>query len=136
MVEGLAFHHVGVVSRDIARDTELLATLGYVREREDFADPAQGVRGRFVVGGGPRLELLAASGPAGVLEPWLKARATLYHLAYETADMAAALDSLRSIRGKVVVQPIPAVAFSGRRIAFVLLPNFLLVELIESRIDD
>jgi len=129
---GLAFHHVGVACVDIHAEAERLAALGYAAEGDVFDDFVQGVRGRFMGVQSPRLELLQPlpGREQGVLAPWLSASIKLYHLAYETADLAGALAQLRQSRAKVVVAPVPAVAFGGREIAFLLLPNRLLIELI------
>lgn len=132
MTAGLRFHHVGVVSPDLDKDTAALAVLGYRPDGPDFVDPVQGVRGRFLGGVEPRLELLAPLAADGVLAPWLKSSAKLYHLAYATSDEAAALETLRAARGRVLVPPVPAVAFAGRTISFTMLPNMLLIELINS----
>lgn len=128
----LVFHHVGVASRDIDAEAAHFTTLGYAFEGERFEDPAQGVRGLFMVGPGPRMELLEALSPAsrGVLTPWLEAGVKLYHLAYLVPALQEAIDAMRERRGKLVVGPMPAVAFASRDIAFVLLPNRLLIELI------
>jgi methylmalonyl-CoA/ethylmalonyl-CoA epimerase len=92
----------------------------------------QGVRGVFLAGQVPRLELLEAlAGEAdGVLTPWLKRGVKLYHLAYETQSLADAIKGLRQARAKLVVSPVAAVAFGGREIAFLMLPNRMLIELI------
>jgi methylmalonyl-CoA/ethylmalonyl-CoA epimerase len=130
--ERLKFHHVGVVSSDIARETEQLAVLGYHPEGEEFIDSVQGVRGLFLAGQSPRLELLSPLATQGVLEPWIKSKAKLYHLGYQTPDLPQAIAELRGCGAKLVVNPVPAVAFAGRQIAFVMLPNMMLVELIET----
>ncbi len=129
---GLRFHHIGVACSDIASEAGRLACLGYVREGAVFIDPRQGVRGLFLAGQSPRLELLEPLPGAapGLLAPWLNQRVKLYHLAYETADLDAAIDALRAARAKLVVPRVPAVAFDGRDIAFLMLPTLLLVELI------
>ena len=131
-LERLVFHHVGVVSSNIARETEQLALLGYRPEGEEFVDPVQGVRGLFLAGQSPRLELLSPMATQGVLEPWIKSNTKLYHLAYQTLDLSQAMAELRQCGAKVVVGPVSAVAFGGRQIAFVMLPNMLLIELIAS----
>ncbi|MFO1305813.1 MAG: VOC family protein [Burkholderiales bacterium] len=132
---GLAFHHVGLACHDIEAEAARLAPLGYRVEGPAFADPRQGVRGLFVGGQAPRLELLEPlpGHENGVLSPWLAASIKLYHLAYETPALAESIAQLRKSRAKVVVEPVPAVAFDGRHIAFLLLPNRLLVELIEGK---
>lgn len=130
-MKSLEFHHIGVACKDIESETKISLALGYEIEGEDFVDPAQGVYGRFLVGGGPRLELLAPLTEKGVLTPWLNQGVKLYHLAYLTEELESEMQRLRASRAKVMVPPIPAVAFGGRKIAFLMLPNMLLVELIE-----
>ena len=126
----LRFHHVGVACTDLATETAKMAPLGYAPEGPEFVDPVQGVRGLFLAGQSPRLELLAPLGEGGVLAPWLKQGIKLYHLAYETPDLAGSIERLRAQRAKLMVAPVPAVAFGGRSIAFLMLPNRLLIELI------
>lgn len=128
----LQFHHIGVACLDLDVETRRLMALGYAVEGVDFTDPIQGVRGRFLNGGGPRLELLAPLTEVGVLTPWLKAGVKLYHLAYETTNFDKELARMRSSGAKVVVTPVPAVAFGHRKITFLMLPNMLMTELIET----
>lgn len=128
----LDFHHIGVACLDLQSETRRFEILGYTPEGPDFTDPLQGVSGRFLVGGGPRMELLVPLSGDGVLTPWIKSGVKLYHLAYETPDLPSAIDFYRSHRSKIVVQPVEAVAFGGRLICFLMMPNMLLVELIES----
>src|SRR4029079_692660 len=115
---------------DIEKEVNRLAPLGYVIEGQRFTDPRQGVHGLFVAGHYPRLELLQALASDGVLSPWLRSGVKLYHLAYLTADIEQSIVSLRSNRTKLVVAPVEAAAFNGRQIAFVMLPNRMLIELI------
>jgi methylmalonyl-CoA/ethylmalonyl-CoA epimerase len=128
----LVFHHIGVACRDLDAETAELVQLGYVAEGPDFHDPIQKVSGRFLVGNGPRLELLIAHPGASVLDPWLRNGTKLYHQAFETPALAKALEDFCGRRARVVVEPVPAVAFGGRRIAFVVLRTMMLVELIEA----
>ena len=131
---GFTFHHVGVACTDMAAEAAQFAALGYVAEGEAFEDPIQGVRGLFMAGQSPRVELLEpiGTGSGGVLAPWLAKGIKLYHLAYFVPELGVAIDAMRARRGKLVVAPVPAVAFGGRRIAFVMLPNRMLIELISS----
>jgi methylmalonyl-CoA/ethylmalonyl-CoA epimerase len=126
-----AFHHIGVACRDLNFEAEKFAILGYIPEGGIFCDPIQGVEGMFLVGGGPRLEILKPLSSKGVLTPWLKSGTKLYHLAYSVGDdMQSEIEKFRRVGAKVVVQPVNAIAFSGAKICFLMLPNMLLVELI------
>jgi len=131
VVEG-RFHHVGVACHDLERERRAMALIGYAAEGQEFVDPIQGIRGLFLVGPGPRLELVSPLAPGGVLQTWLDRGAKMYHLAFEVSDMKSELDRLVDNRCKVMVGPVPAVAFGGRNIAFIMLPNMMLAELIEA----
>lgn len=127
----LSFHHIGVACRDLQVEIERLAPLGYVLEGSFFVDETQGVEGAFLVGGGPRLEVLRPLRGHGVLSPWLKAGTKLYHLAYTAGDqLQEEASALRRQGAKVVVSPVAATAFGGAEICFLIMPNMLLVELI------
>lgn len=129
-IAGLAFHHIGVACRNFDAEERAFAILGYRREGDDFLDPVQGIHGRFLIGGGPRLELLRNSAEPGVLTPWLKKGVRFYHLAYEVESIEAGAAALVGIGAKAMGQPVPAIAFGGRPICFYMLPNLSLVELI------
>lgn len=130
---GLAFHHIGVACRNFDSEEQKFAMLGYRREGPDFHDPQQGIHGRFLVGAGPRLELLRNDAEPGVLSPWLAKGIRFYHLAYEATDLDVEKMRLEAVGAKCVVEPVPAVAFGGRNICFLMLPNMTLVELIATR---
>jgi methylmalonyl-CoA/ethylmalonyl-CoA epimerase len=127
----LVFHHLGVACRDLDAEERVWTSLGYVRERDDFEDPRQQIRGRFLIGPGPRLELLVGTPGSKVLDPWLSRGIRIYHQAFEVPDLRASISALAESRARVVVDPVPAVAFGGREISFLLLANGSMIELIE-----
>jgi methylmalonyl-CoA/ethylmalonyl-CoA epimerase len=131
------FHHIGVACHDLAAESEAFGMLGYEPESEDFIDSRQGVRGRFLVGPGPRLELLVGLPGSSVLEPWLDKGIKFYHQAFVVGSLEAGLRELRQKGGRMVSAPVPAAAFGGRDIVFVMLRNLAMVELIqgEPRLD-
>jgi methylmalonyl-CoA/ethylmalonyl-CoA epimerase len=131
-VQGFEFHHVGYATEAIARARVPFEAMGYRQEGEPFSDPIQGVRGCFLWGGGPRLELLENLPGRETLTPWLSAGVRMYHMAYEVADLEAGLRWGRDQRAKLTVAPVPAVAFGGRRICFFLLRTGFMIELIEA----
>lgn len=121
-----------------ARGTERqnLDLLGYYPEGEEWLDEKLGMRGQFMVGGSggagaPRVELVAPYGEQSPVKSWLRQGVKLYHLGFIAADLPAEIERLRAQRAKLMFPPTPAVAFGNRRVAFVMLPNFLLVEIIE-----
>ncbi len=126
------FHHLGVATRSISREARGWTSLGYVQEGEVFEDPIQGVRGMFLVGAGPRLELLEALPDRDVLSGWLDRGQKIYHQAFEVDTFDADVEALCGQGAKITAPPAPAVAFSGRRICFLMTPMLHLIELIEA----
>jgi len=126
------FHHLGVACTDLDAEEAAFAPLGYERERDDFTDPLQGIQGRFLVGGGPRLELLVALPGSNVLASWLARGTKVYHQAYQVPNLGESTALLHARRARTVSEPKPAVAFDGRQVTFLVLPNLLLIELIEA----
>lgn len=127
------FHHLGVASTSLTRDVRAYALLGYRPEGDEFDDERQGVRGLFLTDGdGPRLELLEPLPGSETLAPFLAQGIKCYHHAYEVDAIETAIAGLRAARARLIRPPVPAVAFGQRRIAFLLLPNGWMVELIES----
>jgi len=131
MPSDFAFHHVGYATRSIDRESPVFESLGYRIESPDFEDGTQGVRGRFLVGNGPRVELLENLAGRTTLDVFLDAGIRAYHFAYEVDAMVDALAFTKSSRAKLTVAPVPAVAFAGRLIAFAVFRNGLIVEWIE-----
>jgi methylmalonyl-CoA/ethylmalonyl-CoA epimerase len=129
--DGYEFHHIGYATVSIEAERRLLEFLGYRLEGEPFSDPVQGVAGCFLTGTGPRIELLENLPGAETLTPWINAGVKMYHFAYWVEDVRAAIEWAWSKRAKVIVHPVPAIAFGGRRISFVMFRNGLMLEFIE-----
>ena len=125
------FHHIGYATASVVREREFFENLGYIQEGREFTDPAQGIYGCFLQGPGPRLELLENLAGRETLTPWLDAGTKMYHIAYEVNDIEAAGVWAGSQRGKMVVAPLPAIAFQGRRVSFFAFPRGPLIEFIE-----
>jgi methylmalonyl-CoA/ethylmalonyl-CoA epimerase len=126
------FHHLGVACRDLGREAEVWEKLGYAAEGPDFVDPLQKIRGRFIVGLGPRLELLEPVGPGSPIDGVLSRGGKLYHQGFETFDFDAALTEIQAAGLRPISPPTPAVAFGGRRICFLMSPTLNLIEIIEA----
>lgn len=129
----LPLHHIGVATRSIECELPAYLSLGYQRVFRAFHDPAQGIRGQFIsCPNGPALELLENSGANGPLDSWLQRGVKLYHMAYQTRNIEYDADVLREeCRAKIIVPIMPAVFFE--KICFAMLPNMLLIELVQSR---
>lgn len=127
----LRFHHLGIATRSLEKELLAYRPLGYRPEGAEFVDPQQGIRGLFLIDGGPRLELLEPLPGAETLTPLLRRGIKCYHHAYEVPSIEESVTALRPARARITRAPLPAVAFDGRLIAFLTLPNGWMVELIE-----
>jgi len=130
----LALHHVGYVVSDIDAESALFQDkLGYELVTPVVHDPLQQARVRFLRHAGDRtfLELVAPDGPQSALQRALERGVTLHHICYAVDDMESALASLRSAGLSLVKKPLPAVAFGGDLIAWVMRRDRLLVELVQ-----
>lgn len=127
------FHHIGYATHSIQSEQSFLYALGYENEGKCFEDPGQGIFGCFMVGSGPRIELLQNLEGSQTLTPWLNAGIKMYHFAYLVNSVDQAIDWAVTQRARIVTKPTSSVAFGGRNIAFVMLRNKLLVEFIQSK---
>jgi methylmalonyl-CoA/ethylmalonyl-CoA epimerase len=83
----------------------------------------QKVRELYVTDGTTTVELLEPLGEGSPLRAFLNRNPAggLIHLAFEVTDLDAAIARVTAAGGRLVVAPLPDVAFNERRIAFVYL---------------
>ena len=127
----MEFHHIGIACRDIDTETQYYRLMGYNIEENDFIDTNQGIKGRFLAGGGPRLELVSQIKGSSTLSPWLKSGIKMYHQAYAVHNIEEGIACLQSHQARLIAPPMPAVAFDDRPVCFLMLPTMSLVELIQ-----
>jgi methylmalonyl-CoA/ethylmalonyl-CoA epimerase len=129
------FHHIGFVVPSIQDAAPgLLDALHAQWDGTIFHDPNQAVRVTFLHSsqpGNPLLELVEPAGEKSPVIPFLKRGGGLHHLCYEVDGLEEQLAVSRARGGLIVRPPLPAVAFGGRRIAWVYTKNKLLLEYLE-----
>jgi methylmalonyl-CoA epimerase len=112
-------HHLGVAVSDL---DEAIATYGRLFGGElehRAAVPDQGVEAASLLLGSSRVELLAPAGADTPVHRFLAKRGPgLHHVAYEVADVAAALAELTS-GGAELIDESPRVGLFGLQVAFV-----------------
>ena len=81
--------------------------------------------------GAAPLELISPLGEDSPINGYLAKGIGAYHVCYEVAVLADALAGLRARGCLVIGNPVPAVAFGGRKIAWCYTPTNQLVELVE-----
>ncbi len=129
------FHHTGFVVASIAAVMESFCkAVGGSNWSETWHDPLQRVRVAFIYPshpGDPSVELVEPAGPDSPVGKFLERGGGLHHLCYEVDNLDGAVRGA-SARGLVMIlRPRPAVAFGGRRIAWFLSRDKLLIEYLE-----
>ena len=134
---GFKLRHVGVAVPSLGPTTESLSALfGYRVVSGPFDDPIQKVSVNFLAQSGKdvaEIELIAPLTDDSPIKSMLaKNGGGAYHLCFETADIDQALIHATN-NGCIIVSPaVPAVAFNGRRIAWIYTRSRQLFELVEA----
>jgi methylmalonyl-CoA/ethylmalonyl-CoA epimerase len=133
---GIRLHHLGFVLTSIQDSVEGFAqSLSATWDGKITFDPIQKVHVTFLKGAHASdalIELVEPGGPDSPVSRFLSRGGGLHHVCYEVDDLEAQLAFCKSIRSTVVQKPVPAVAFGGRRIAWVFTKDRLLIEYLES----
>jgi methylmalonyl-CoA/ethylmalonyl-CoA epimerase len=128
-------HHVGYVVRSIPQEAETFArSLALDWDGKIIHDPLQTVYVSFfhpTVDGNPTIELVEPEDNGSAVHKFLQRGGGLHHLCYEVASLEKQLEWTKQNRDLIVRRPVPAVAFSGRRIAWVYTRSKLLLEYLE-----
>jgi methylmalonyl-CoA/ethylmalonyl-CoA epimerase len=130
-------HHVGYVVASVQESSSgFIESLGAKADSGIIHDPLQKVFVQFLrlpAEDEVRIELVAPAEPDSPVRSFLEKGGGLHHLCYEVRDLELALDEARSRKCVLVRSPKPAAAFAGRRIAWVITPEKLLIEYLEAQ---
>lgn len=134
---GFKLLHVGVAVPSLGPTTDLLSNLfGYKVVSGPFDDPIQKVTVNFLAKSDAdvaEIELIAPlSEDSPITSMLTKNGGGAYHLCFETSDMEQALVHAKKNGCMIVSPPVPAVAFEGRRIAWIYTSSRQLFELVEA----
>jgi methylmalonyl-CoA/ethylmalonyl-CoA epimerase len=128
-------HHLGFVVESIESALPgFVHSLSASWDGRVFEDPLQRVRVAFLATrpNEASIELVEPWGEQAPVRRFLDEKGGgLHHVCYVTPDLDEEIRAFRARRAMVVRPPLPAVAFEGRRIAWLLTPENLLVELLE-----
>lgn len=128
-------HHTGFVVSNIEEIVQSFArSVNASWNGQIFHDPIQRVKVAFLdmPGTDVQMELVEPASDQSPVRMFLEKGGGLHHLCYEVEDCDQSLVRMRQRSAIVVKRPKPAVAFNGRRIAWVLTAEKLLVELLET----
>ena len=134
---GFKLRHVGVAVPKLGPTTDALEALfGYKVVSGPFDDPIQKVSVNFLAKSEndvAEIELIAPlSEDSPITSMLAKGGAAAYHLCFETSDIEHAVAHAKDNGCIIVSPPVPAVAFNGRRIAWIYTRSRQLFELVEA----
>jgi methylmalonyl-CoA/ethylmalonyl-CoA epimerase len=134
---GFKLLHVGVAVPTLGPTTQLLsALLGYRVVSGPFEDPIQKVTVNFLAKSEKdvaEIELIAPLTDDSPIKSMLaKNGGGAYHLCFETSDIDSALLHAKKNGCVIASLPAPAVAFQGRKIAWIYTRTQQLFELVEA----
>jgi methylmalonyl-CoA/ethylmalonyl-CoA epimerase len=128
-------HHLGCVVPSISAAADsFAASISANWDGRIIYDPLQRVRVAFFKPVDPRnpvYELVEPAGHDSPVKNFLKKGGGFHHVCYEIDDLESGLIAAPQACFGVVSPPKPAVAFGGRRIAWICSRSRLLVELLE-----
>ena len=130
----MKLHHFGILVENIETcSRDFVANFGYQIRSKVVHDPLQAAYVRFLAlpSETTYLELIAPDGPRSHLHNALKRAPGPNHVCFSTADIEESLQYMSSKGAMIVRPPAPAVAFRNLRIAWLMDPHCILVELVE-----
>jgi methylmalonyl-CoA/ethylmalonyl-CoA epimerase len=130
----LRLHHVGVAVRTIEESRPFyINALGYRERTPVIHDPVQTAYVQFfsIPGADHYIELVAPDSATSKLREASRKGLPLNHLCYSCANIANSVAYLKESGCFIIQGPVPAVAFDGRLIAWLMTPDSLLTELVE-----
>jgi|SRR5579884_3610457 len=134
MCPELQLHHIGIVVPEIEpRRQFYVDVLGYQEQTAIIHDPVQTAYVQFfsMPNGGHYLELVAPDSEVSKLANASRKGQPLSHLCYSCDNIEAAIHHLNKSGCFTLQEPVPATAFDGRRIAWLMSKTGLLMELVE-----
>lgn len=131
----MRLHHVGIVVNNIIEQAPLYCSaVPLDLPGAIIYDEIQQVRVAFVeAGNGVTIEFIEPAGESSPITRALRRGVSLHHICYEVEDIKAAVSQAHAAGALVICEPVPAVAFQGRRIAFVYPPVGDLIEFVEEK---
>ena len=129
----MTIDHIGIVVGSIDEaQAYYMRHFGYRPVGGRIVDPLQDVELQFLQdGAGVRIELIRPMTADSPVARALKQGGGLNHICYRVKDLDASVSALVASDAKLVREARPAVAFDGRRVAFLYTRQRELVEFVE-----
>lgn len=127
--EEMMFHHLGIACRDLNKSKAIYQKIGYKQVSDIFEDYNQGIRGCFLEGPGPRLELIENLENSQTVTNFTKNGDMIYHQGFYVSESFSLENFLKMNRAILIKKPMDSTYFK-QQICFVMLRNNTILEFI------
>ena len=127
----MKFHHIGYLTNNINMSVKEFKRLNYKRKKSIITDNNLMVKIQFLSNGNNIIELIKPLKKNYSLISLLKKKYRAYHLAYKVENLEKSLATLKK-KFRIIVNPISAKAFNGKKVAFLKMKDQFIIELIQS----
>ena len=131
----MKINHLGIVVKSIESSMAMYKeSLGWKEINNLIYDPVQKVNILFMGDRhGSKFELLEPVGKESPISKMLDRRIGLYHICYEVRDIKLKIKELTKTGFFLISDPVEAVAFDNKMIAFLINSDNLIIELLEQQ---
>lgn len=134
----MKLHHIGVASKNIAKDVSFFSSFGYALKGSLREDAATGIKVQFMSAEGqPDIELVENLDKGdGPMSAHLQARRKIFHYAYETENIEKTAQELMEKHGGFFLVPIQYPMDEHSEIAtwcYLTFRNMMIIELVQVR---
>ena len=127
----MKFHHIGYLTNDLRLTTNNFKKLKYKKFKKLIIDKNFKVKIQFLKNNHNIIELIKPdSNNYGLIE-FLKKKNYAYHFAYKVKNLNKTISILKK-SFKLIINPVSAKAFNGKKVAFLAIQDGFIIELIQS----
>ena len=131
----MKINHIGIAVKSLETALEYYNNnFGYIPEGKIYRDSKQDVKVAFMSApfNNIRIELIAPLSDESPISNFLDGGGGLNHICYEVEDINESISIFVSGGSKLISGPTPAVAFEGKKIAFLFTKGREIIELVEA----
>lgn len=127
----MKFHHIGYLTNNINDSLKNFKFLNYKKDGIIVKDNLLKVKIQFLKNSNNLIELVKPDKNNYGLIDILNKKNYAYHFAYKVKNLENSIKFLKK-KFKIIINPIPAKAFKGKKVAFLKIKDGFIIELIQS----
>lgn len=126
-------HHYGFLTKNIEKSLRTFEKLGYEKTSDLINDSQRGIDILFIESKNNQvIELVSPNQPESVVNSVMKSQVnSIYHICYIVKSLELSIESLSKKNFVLIDPPKPAIAFDGKKVAFMMSRHTGIIELLE-----